>query len=179
MMPCDEIREQLLDYADGTLATDARGLIARHLAGCPECRREAAAVSAVLDRVLALPDPALPDNFWEQFRATVLRRVAAESPPRESVWTRLRARFGDFSVLRPVPAIGVACALGLMLAIGLMHAPHRRDVVQIEMLAMTDSLPIAQNLDVLERFELLENLDLLEDLPALRSPDFQLRMRRS
>ena len=179
MTSCEDTQEQLLAFADGELDPAARALVSHHLAECAACRAEAADLAATLNAVQALPDPALPEAFWDEFGAAVRQRVAGAPAPRETMWARARAWAEGWSAFRPVPAVGLACALGLLLAIGLARAPHHRDVARIDVLAMADSLQIAQNLDVLERFDLLENLDLLEELPAVVSPEFRARMGRS
>src|SRR5436190_231315 len=62
-MDCEQVREQLEAYALGALEPDERDRVARHLAGCPECRRLAAAyaeVAADLPLALAAASPLRP-----------------------------------------------------------------------------------------------------------------------
>ena len=60
-MTCDETRDTLSAYLDGALAPDERSLVAAHLEGCAECRRELEALRgtvALLKRVEAARAPA-------------------------------------------------------------------------------------------------------------------------
>ena len=41
---CESVRELLVDYADGDLPGESARPVADHLAGCPSCRRELAAL---------------------------------------------------------------------------------------------------------------------------------------
>ncbi|MCL6621979.1 MAG: zf-HC2 domain-containing protein [Syntrophobacterales bacterium] len=61
---CVHIRERLSAYLDGETTTAETELVARHLADCPECRRELAALerlsAALADLTVPGPPLALP-----------------------------------------------------------------------------------------------------------------------
>ena len=62
---------QLHDVVDDTLPTDERAAITQHLASCTQCRGEVEALSALLQRVHALPASVQPErdlrsSMWAQ-----------------------------------------------------------------------------------------------------------------
>src|SRR5437016_2149949 len=76
-MNCNEAREQLHDYQRGRLDGEARARIAAHLESCADCRRAAAAESA-LSSLLAdkLPRHAAPPSLQRRLAAQVTAPVA-------------------------------------------------------------------------------------------------------
>jgi anti-sigma factor RsiW len=173
MTSCDGIRDRLVDLIEGELAAgECRGVEA-HLAQCRECAREARALQETLARLRRVPEPAVPERFLDGFSAAVQRRIAAEKPPRLGLRQRVAAWLGDWSSLRPVPALSAAAALGLLLAVGLLRTPRGPASPPVpEVLVVTgETLSIAQNLDVLESFDLLDDLDLLEQFPRIQAPE--------
>ena len=108
MERCDEIRDDLIGFAEGELAPDAHRRVEAHLAGCAACAREAALLVETLTRARALPAPETPDAFWADFGATVRQRIAAETPPRRPFSLRVGSWGSRLSWLRPLPALGAA-----------------------------------------------------------------------
>jgi anti-sigma factor RsiW len=84
-MRCEEIRETLPAYADGTEASLA---VRRHLSGCPECRAELERFEALAGGLASLavqtvsPPPALVSALYEipsqPARVEVVRSHLAE-----------------------------------------------------------------------------------------------------
>lgn len=70
---CAEIRELLPDVAAGVAAGDESTRVFAHVDGCPECRRELAALSHVADELLTLMPAVEPPAG---FAAALMRRVA-------------------------------------------------------------------------------------------------------
>jgi hypothetical protein len=105
-MNCERIQELLQARLDGELAATERGELERHLAGCAECRGEAAAFEAVMERAKALPRGIDPGrDLW---------------PAVESRLEPRRGRLLSFGAPRPryvwlAAAATVALVLGLSL----------------------------------------------------------------
>ena len=169
---CDEIREELIGFAEGETPPARHRQVAAHLVGCAACAREAERLAEVLSRTRALPTPEMPEAFWADFRAAVRQRVAAEAPPRAPFFRRVGAWRDRLAWLRPVPALGAAVAAGVLLAFGLARIPRvPPSPPPAESVVVGDSLAIAQHLDILEHLDELEHLDLLEHLTLLRAPE--------
>lgn len=173
MTSCDDIRDRLVDLIEGELAAGERRRVEAHLARCPDCSREVRALRETLAQLQSAPEPEVPEGFLDGFSAAVQRRIAAERPPRPGHRQRLASWLGDWSSLRPLPAISVAAALGLLLAFGLVRAPRAPQTFSVpEVVAVGwETLSIAQHLEVLEHFDLLEDLELLEQLPRIQAPE--------
>lgn len=113
---CDEIAEELVDYADGELSGPESAAVAAHLAACERCRATLAALerSLVLARAIwedgaaNLAIVGLPVNARES--APPLRRVAGLWPPRLRRWH----------------AAAIAAGLLLLVVIG-WHWQQRRE----------------------------------------------------
>lgn len=169
---CDEIREELISFAEGELASARHHRVAAHLGGCAACAWEVERLAEVLSRTRALPTPEMPEAFWADFGAAVRQRVAAEAPPRAPFFQRVGAWRDRLTWLRLVPALGAAVAAGVLLAFGLARIPRvPPSPPPAESVAVSDSLAIAQHLDILEHLDELEHLDLLEHLTLLRAPE--------
>lgn len=180
MIGCEDIRERLLAHHEGDLAAEERRQVEAHLATCANCTREAGLIREALGRVQALPVPEPAAGFWEDFEATVRRRIAAEPPPRPAPWARVAAWLGRSLRQRRIPALAAATALGLLLAIGLVRT-HRapRDLPPVEALMVSEDLAIGQNLEVLQNLDVLEEVEVLERLDLLRRLDGGRRPRLS
>ena len=180
MERCDEIRDDLIGFAEGELAPDAHRRVEAHLAGCAACAREAALLVETLTRARALPAPEMPDAFWADFDATVRQRIAAETPPRRPFSLRVGTWGSRLSWLRPLPALGAAVAAGVLLAFGLVYTPREpRDLPPAESVVLGEFLTIAQNLETLEHLDVAENLDLLEQMSILQAPELGRKHARS
>jgi len=177
---CEVVRQRLIAHHEGELATEERLQVEAHLATCEDCTREAGLIRDALGRVLALPVPEPPAGFWEDFGATVRRRIAAEHPPRPAPWARVAAWLSQALRQRRIPALAAATALGLLLVIGLVRT-HRapRDLPPVEALMISEDLAIGQNLEVLENLDVLEDVEVLERLDLLRHLDRGRRPRLS
>ena len=169
---CDEIREELIGFAEGDLAPARHHQVAAHLGGCAACAREAERLAEVLERTRALPAPEMTEAFWADFGATVRQRISREAPPRAPVFQRVGAWRDRLAWLRLMPALGAAVAAGVLLAFGVARIPRvPPSPPSAESVAVSDSLAIAQHLDILEHLDELEHLDLLEHLTVLRAPE--------
>ncbi|MEX2090024.1 MAG: zf-HC2 domain-containing protein [Bacteroidota bacterium] len=77
-MNCNEVKQLLSEFLDGTLPFEQRNLVGLHLKECPECRRELAGIQSVLKQAAELP--------------------AAIAPPRD-LWKGIDARLGPQKIL--------------------------------------------------------------------------------
>jgi len=97
---CEEVRAYLPDLADGELSIARRREIEAHLALCPSCREEAAAIKESLE-ILASREPVDPGPaFWTEMHQRVHRRIDAS--PGRSIFSR------------PLPASSLAAAALLL-----------------------------------------------------------------
>ncbi len=83
-MTCTDVRTTLVAYLDGEVTPSERRLLEAHLAGCAECQRDMAGLSALQSRT-------------SQF----LRDTAVQVSPSPQAWSRLQARLARDA--RPLP----------------------------------------------------------------------------
>jgi Putative zinc-finger len=100
-MSCERTRDLAPELALGLLDGEQRAHALRHLAECPECRREVEQLTAVADELLMLAPEREPPAGFE---SRVLARL--QPPPAVARPRRWRRR-----VLAPVAAAGAAAAL--------------------------------------------------------------------
>lgn len=110
MKTCDEVRENLIEFADNTLAPPEAETVASHLEQCSACRAELDAIRAVFG-MMRDSDPADPGEiFWRKFRNQVQDRILAQEQPARRPETRRPRRF-------PAAAARAAMAAALLLAV--------------------------------------------------------------
>ena len=69
-MNCNEVKQLLSEFLDGTLPFEQRNLVELHLKECPECRRELGGIRSVLKQAAELPTSiAPPRDLWEGINA--------------------------------------------------------------------------------------------------------------
>ncbi len=121
-MKCEEIGELLPDYLQGRLDSDLAVQVEKHLAGCAECREEAALWESLALLPEEQPSAALADRFkamlesyqegrWEKSRLAAGHKTNA---------TPMLWGLGNF---RHVPAAGIVWAC-LFLACGYLIGRH-------------------------------------------------------
>jgi anti-sigma-K factor RskA len=96
-------QELLPDQALGMLRGLARRRVERHLAGCPDCRAELAALRGAADSLAWEPPPVAPPPF---------ERLAASLPPQRSA-PRFAPAARPAVAWRPVLAIAAAVVIAL------------------------------------------------------------------
>jgi putative zinc finger protein len=105
-MTCDEARDSLDDYVDGTLAEAELHEVELHLAGCAGCSEEERRLRAFLARVAALPPEVMPErDLWPG----IAGRIAA---------ARNRSVVRAFPRAWWTPAAGLAAAAAVVVALG-------------------------------------------------------------
>ena len=102
-MSCERTRDLAAELALGLLVGEQRAQALRHLADCPDCRREVAQLTAVADELLMLAPEREPPAGFE---SRVLARLA---PPPAVARPRRRLR----RVVAPLAAAAAAAAVAV------------------------------------------------------------------
>ena len=106
-MTCEETRDRLDDYADGTLGQAEIHEVELHIAACAACADEERRLRAFLARVAAMPTEVRPGrDLWPGIAA----RIAATRPRTAGVRSFPRAWW--------TPAAGLAAAAAVVVALG-------------------------------------------------------------
>ena len=140
-MNCQRIQESFIDYRDGTLAPGESAQVRTHLAACPVCQREWAALQEITRKLDALPaaepSPRLRENFYAMLET---HQRAADAP---SPFALARSRIDRFfSALLPAePVLQFALALVLLaggLFVGARYLPKPAAPVVVDDSAKTE-----------------------------------------
>lgn len=123
---CERLREQLPEYAEGTLTGGPRARLERHLASCPHCAQELAALHTVIRAVRATTPEMVPDTLVPRVRRAVAEAIPAP-PGAVSFWARL--------------AVPVALATGLVAISFAFHASRLRESATVPRPALTEAAP--------------------------------------
>lgn len=110
---CRTFQPLLVDHADGALDAPGRQRLEDHLAECPRCRTDLAALREVpsLLHTSSVPDPG--DVFWLRQRHAIGRAIRNLPEPRAVGWLdRLRAAFAMPTLRYPI-AVAVSLAVAL------------------------------------------------------------------
>src|SRR3954462_5750979 len=122
-MNCQRVQDDFIDYQDGSLPADESAQLRAHLASCPTCQREWAALQEMTTKLDALPEAEpsarLRDNFYAMLE-THQREADAPSP-----FALARSRIDRFfaALLPEQPALQFAFALALLVC-GLFAGEH-------------------------------------------------------
>lgn len=108
---CTQARAALDELLDGDLPHDVAAAMARHVAGCPGCAAEQAAITALREALRQMPVPAPRPGFVEAALAAAARQAPAPSTPTPrgrgfAPWRRLEIWAGA--------TLGAAAAAALM-----------------------------------------------------------------
>lgn len=122
-MNCQRVQDNFIDYQDGTLPADESAQLRAHLANCPTCQREWAALQEMTSKLDALPEAEPSARLRENFYAMLETHQREADAPSPFALARSRIdRF--FSALLPdQPALQFAFALALLIA-GLFAGQH-------------------------------------------------------
>jgi hypothetical protein len=122
-MNCQRVQDSFIDYQDGSLPAGESAQLRAHLANCPTCQREWAALQEMTSKLDALPEaepsPRLRENFYAMLE-THQREADAPSP-----FALARGRIDRFfaALLPAQPALQFAFALALLIG-GLLAGQH-------------------------------------------------------
>jgi len=106
-MRCHRVHRLLPDYIGDELSLKKREQVAKHLAECPACKAELAALRGVWDDLALQTLPQKGEEFWQGFTARVMREVKKKRPMPEEHKAPLL--FPGWRVL--LPAAGAAAAI--------------------------------------------------------------------
>lgn len=113
-MNCQRIQENLIEYQDGSMPTAEAHAIRLHLSGCPDCRRELAALQEITRGLDALAEPPQPSaRLREQFDAMLdaYEREPISSKPFALTRSRIDHFFAALLPSRPVVQFAFSAAL--------------------------------------------------------------------
>ena len=88
--PCREARKRFDEWLEDSLSPRAQDELQAHLAGCPGCARELAAIGRLRAELRRLPVPALRPGFTAEALAAVRARAAASAVGTASALQRPR-----------------------------------------------------------------------------------------
>ena len=155
---CRAVRENLTAYLDGELDVPARRAVDEHLARCPACRQECAALKdawRLLDEAPAPPHPHLGSDFADRVLARA-HTDAAVSP-----WRRFTASPVGRWVLS-----GAAAGFAAAIFLGGLYVTTRPAAPPALVLAPAEQ-ECVMYLDVLKDLNALEHLELIKSLQTL------------
>lgn len=75
MNSCREFESLLSLYANAELEAEQAGALAKHLADCPNCRREVASYQKLSRHMSQLHPPAIPEHVFADFHAGVAHKI--------------------------------------------------------------------------------------------------------
>ena len=106
---CDQ--RLLSRYYDGELDSARHEQVARHLEGCPQCRRELEALARLSANVTAAVSAAADQAPLEGLDARIIERIRKEAPAAEGTWLR--------RLLLPRRLVPAAAVVIAFIAVGL------------------------------------------------------------
>jgi hypothetical protein len=126
MTECQICRDRMIEAYYGELAEEARAAFERHLAACPACGREYAALREILGLMdkRERPDPG-PD-FWDGYWDRLSRRLVWESTDVRAHRPSLAARLAGFAARLPRWSLQAAGAAALLLIGSRLIGPSGR-----------------------------------------------------
>ena len=183
-MNCQRVQDCFIEYQDGTLAPDESAGVRTHLASCPSCQREWAALQEItrkLDQLPAAePGPRLRENFYAMLETH--QRAADSRRPFTFAKGRLEAFFA--ALLPARPSLQFAGALALLaggLLAGARFLPPRPDPAatsaQAEIAALrarVDDMSQLVSYSLLQQKSTSERLQTVLAAMELKSPDRQV-----
>ena len=119
-MTCEELSNDVIDYLEGTLASDRRAALEAHAEGCDACREQMRTLrqtwGGLEELPQAEPSPRLRERFYAMLEAE--QHSAVEQQPLRG----LGAWFAGLEIRR---LIGPASAAGLILVVGIVIGAQR------------------------------------------------------
>ena len=147
-MNCEELKDALNAFLNGTLSSEESRAIRRHLASCAAC----SSLLAPSDRIEVLP--ALDEEIEPsgRFAASFHSRLNER---------RGRLQWGywwKYAAAVAVVVLGIGIFFGQYFTGTLPVAESPEDLPLAEDLPLLEDMAVIQNLDLLENFEAIENL---------------------
>jgi anti-sigma factor RsiW len=111
-MRCDQVEKLLVEYADGELNAGERTAVCEHVASCPSCADELAALER-MKLLLAEDGYAEPSSFyWTRFAARLRERTQDRWAMGDDRWARLVPRLVPIVVAAAFFSLGIWVGLG-------------------------------------------------------------------
>lgn len=159
-MDCQEVKKQLLSFANGILSLNEQTKIKDHLATCPVCRAELQQLQQVwklldeIEPIKAAPD--FTERLWHRIRTEETRVT-----PHARTFSRRFIRWAGL----------VAAAAVLLIVITLLvvmppsdsSTPTEEDLVQY--------MELIEDMEVIEVMDLIEYVDAVDYFPELSESD--------
>lgn len=79
-MKCNEIRELLSLYIDNMLEDELKSEVEKHIAFCPECKKEYEELKELSQILSDLPEVPLPENFDQRIHDALVASKKADNP---------------------------------------------------------------------------------------------------
>ena len=167
MITCDQCREELAEHALGRLTVETSAAVDEHLAACPICRHESAALAAAWSALpMALP-PVAPS-------ADLFDRIAARIDDSPAAWKQLApassVNAAPFDPSNPSPLTSRQRLLSYVLAASLFLG-LTASFVYLTQPSLDDAVAIAKIEELAER---LGRLQRREAERLLQSEHFRL-----
>jgi len=164
-MNCQETKDLMKSFLEGSLDGSTAQRLRRHLATCKEC---AAGLDPVdLMEILPVLDDSIEpsEGFADRFYSKIEARKSRESvPQRLSGPGRKQFRLPRWSW-----SLAAAAALTLVVSTGLYLRRHEYGTPEPAAvfydLEMTENLPLLRDMALISDMEFFENLDAIENLP--------------
>src|SRR4051812_32569150 len=112
-MNCQRVQDNFIDYQDGSLPPDESAQLRAHLASCPTCQREWAALQEMTTKLDALPEAEPSARLRENFYAMLEthQREADAPSPFALARSRIDRFFAALLPSQPALQFGFAAAL--------------------------------------------------------------------
>lgn len=144
MMQHGEVKDLLAAYALGSVSSDERGEIDRHLSSCDECRAELADYEAVTGSLALAVEPVQPPAGFTE------RVVEAAVGDRPSPATQRTARrWGRLGIVAGAALIAAFVVIGATVLESRQDSQRREDVLAL--LAAGDGISLTGDDDVIGR----------------------------
>ncbi len=109
---CEMVREQLPDYAEGTLIGRELARVERHVSVCQRCQAEVVDLRLIIGSMRTMPADKAPDTLAPRIRRAVQERERIGAPGKRALWPRL--------------AIPMALLTGLIVVGFAVRAPRQK-----------------------------------------------------
>lgn len=125
-MKCDEIRELLIDFLDGSLETGQQGQVDVHVTECDSCRERLDELKAVFGALRSYKPPERDELFWKRMRKNVSDNVKPSQP---AISPMRRAA-------KPAAALVAALLFVAIVSVyNMLHAPQKELSIKMPKIA--------------------------------------------
>ncbi len=137
-MSCNDYRDAIAEFVDGSLDAAGRRALERHVEGCVDCRALVGDLKSIQAAAFTLQRHDPPAHAWEAIRARVAAEPVPDARGRLLAWPRTRMARGLW--LAAAAAIIAATTVGIY---PLLEKRRHQDAVAITTPATDNTDPIA------------------------------------